>query len=166
MRIHTIVEPRRLAAAVFGLALAGGAGAAASQPADEAAARAALDRLRTGYEQAVAAGDTAALRDMVHPDAVMVPPGGPEWRALMAEAQGGSPFPAGVRMTIRPREVRLLSSEWAYEFGHTTITRPGDAERPAVDLRDTYLVIFRNTGDGWKVFREVASANAPPSPAP
>ncbi len=29
-------------------------------------------------------------------------------------------------------------------------------------LRDTYLILFRNTGDGWKAFREVASSSPPP----
>ncbi len=38
-----------------------------------------------------------------------------------------------------------------------------EARVTAQQLRDTYLVLFRNTGDGWKVYREVASAAPPPS---
>ena len=55
-----------------------------------------------------------------------------------------------------------MSEEWGYEFGTamTTYTPEGaDAER---QLRDTYLLLFRNTGSGWKVFREVASSCPPP----
>ena len=69
----------------------------------------------------------------------------------------------GARIKIRPIELVALSSEWAYEFGTstTTYTPPGATE--PVKLRDTYLILLRNTGDGWKAYREVASASPPPS---
>ena len=91
----------------------------------------------------------------------MVRPGGTDWDAMAASASG-APFPRGARIEIRPLEVVALSEEWAYEFGTalTTYTPEGAAE--ARQLRDTYLLLFRNTGNGWKAFREVASSSPPP----
>src|SRR5262245_54225566 len=128
---------------------------------DTAAVEADVDKLRAAYESAVAAGDASAMAPLLARDAVMVQPGAPDWNA-MAEAAGGAPFPPGARIAIKPLEVVALSAEWAYEFGTstTTYTPPGASE--PVELHDTYLVLFRNTGDGWKAYREVASASPPP----
>ena len=121
----------------------------------------AIDKLREDYEAAVASGSPGALRSLLAEGAVMVRPGGPDWDEMAASAPG-APFPPGARIAITPIEVVALSEEWAYEFGTavTTYTPLGkDEER---QLRDTYLLLFRNTGDGWKAFREVASSSPPP----
>jgi ketosteroid isomerase-like protein len=123
--------------------------------------RAAIDKLRADYEAAVASGSLDALLPLLSDAAVMVRPGGPDWDA-MASSASGTPFPPGARIAIMPIEVVAMSEEWGYEFGTaiTTYTPEGaDEER---QLRDTYLLLFRNTGGGWKVFREVASSCAPP----
>ena len=120
-----------------------------------------IDKLRSAYEAAVASGRIEAMLPLLAEGAVMVHPGAPDW-AAMAAAAAGAPFPAGARIEIRPMEIVALSDEWAYEFGTstTTYTPPGSNERAL--LRDTYLVLFRKTRDGWKAFREVASSSAPP----
>jgi hypothetical protein len=59
-------------------------------------------------------------------------------------------------------EVVALSDEWAYEFGTSTTTYKPQGSSDADQLRDTYLILFRNTGDGWKAYREVACSNSPP----
>ena len=120
-----------------------------------------IDRLRSAYEAAVASGDPRSLMPLLAEGAVMVRPGAPDWNA-MAVAAAGAPFPPGARIKIRPIEIVPLSSEWAYEFGTSiTIYTPSGASEP-VKLRDTYLILLRNTGDGWKAYREVASASPPP----
>ena len=124
--------------------------------------RADIDRLRAAYESAVAAGDVSAMVPLLAEGAVMVRPGAADWEA-MAAAAAGAPFPPGARIVIKPVEVVPLSAEWAYEFGTSTTTyMPPGATEP-VKLRDTYLILLRNTGDGWKAYREVASASPPPS---
>jgi ketosteroid isomerase-like protein len=123
--------------------------------------KAAIDKLRAEYEAAVASGSADAVTPLLADGAVMVRPGGPDWDAMAASA-AGAPFPAGARIAITPIEVVAMSEEWAYEFGTaiTTYTPPGtDEER---QLRDTYLLLLRNTGSGWKAFREVASSGPPP----
>jgi ketosteroid isomerase-like protein len=129
--------------------------------AEKAAISTEIDKLRSAYEAAVASGDPARLRPLLADGAVMVHPGAPDWNA-MAEAARGAPFPAGATIAITPMEVVALNREWAYEFGTSVTTyTPAGADTPQ-QLRDTYLVVFRNTSDGWKAYREVASAAAPP----
>jgi ketosteroid isomerase-like protein len=129
---------------------------------DPSAIRAEIDQLRSEYEAAVAKGAPDAIAALLADGAVMVRPGAPDWDA-MAAAASGAPFPPGAKITITPIEVVALSKEWAYEFGTSVTTyTPDDADK-AQRLRDTYLILFRNTGDGWKAYREVASSAPPPS---
>jgi ketosteroid isomerase-like protein len=123
--------------------------------------RAEIDRLRSQYEAAVARGDTVAMGALLADGAVFVRPGGPDWDAMAAVASG-APFPPGARIRITPIEVVVLSTEWAYEFGTSVTTYTPDGADQARQLRDTYLILLRNTGDGWKAYREVASSAAPP----
>lgn len=120
-----------------------------------------IDELRAAYESAVAQGEPSALTPLLAQDAVMVRPGGADWDA-MAEAAAGAPFPRGARIDIEPIEVVALSHEWAYEFGTSTVTYTPAGATDSRQLHDTYLILFRNTGDGWKAYREVASSVAPP----
>ena len=92
----------------------------------------------------------------------MVRPGGPDWDA-MAAAASGAPFPPGAKIAITPIEVVALSKEWAYEFGTATTTYIPEGSDNEVELHDTYLILFRNTGKGWQAYREVASSAPPPS---
>jgi ketosteroid isomerase-like protein len=129
---------------------------------DPSAIRAEIDQLRSEYETAVAKGAPDAIAALLADGAVMVRPGAPDWEA-MAAAASGAPFPPGAKIAITPIEVVALSKEWAYEFGTSVTTYTPDGADKAQQLRDTYLILFRNTGDGWKAYREVASSAPPPS---
>jgi ketosteroid isomerase-like protein len=124
--------------------------------------RAEIDKLRAQYEAAVATGTPSAITPLLADGAVMVRPGGPDWDA-MAAAASGAPFPPGAKIAITPIDVVALSEEWAYEFGTAITTYTPEGEDEERQLRDTYLLLFRNTGSGWKAFREVASSSPPPS---
>ena len=128
---------------------------------DPSAFRAEIDGLRSEYGAAVAKGTPDAMAPLLADGAVMVRPGGPDWDAMAAAS--GAPFPPGARITITPIEVVALSSEWGYEFGTAVTTYTPDGAGKEQQLRDTYLILFRNTGDGWKAYREVASSAPPPS---
>ena len=129
---------------------------------DPSAIRAEIDKLRSDYETAVASGDSNALTPLLADGAVMVRPGGPDWDALAAAA-AGAPFPPGAKIAITPIEVVALSKEWAYEFGSATTTYVPEGSDKELELHDTYLILFRNTGKGWQADREVASSAPPPS---
>ena len=131
---------------------------------DTVAVRAAIDTLRSAYEETVASGNFEKMGAMLAQGAVMVPPGGPQWDSLFAASE--RPFPPGATIDITPIEVRVLSQEWAFEFGNSTVKYKPKGAEEARSLKDTYLVVFRNTGDGWKLYREVASSNLPPQVRP
>jgi hypothetical protein len=88
-----------------------------------------------------------AGRHKLAESAVMVPPGGPEWDSMFAAASG-APFPPGATIDITPIEVVALSNEWAYEFGTSITTYTPEDAKESRQLRDTYLILLRNTGEG------------------
>jgi ketosteroid isomerase-like protein len=130
--------------------------------AEQASIRAEIDELRTAYEAAVASGNLDAMKPLLADAAVMVHPGAPDWDAMAAAAKG-APFPPGATIAIKPIEVVAIDRQWAYEFGTSITTYTPEGAQAPQQLRDTYLILFRNTGDGWKAYREVASAAPPPT---
>ncbi|NBB72305.1 MAG: DUF4440 domain-containing protein, partial [Bacteroidetes bacterium] len=130
---------------------------------DTTAVIAQFDSLRGAYEQAVAAGDFEKMGTMLTNGAVMVQPGDPEWDTMRAASKG--PFPPGATIDITPKEVRVLSRNWAYDFGTATVEYTPEGEEEPRSLHDTYLLILRKTPDGWKAHREVARSFVPPSVA-
>lgn len=157
-------KPRRILVAIASFAALGGCQGRVTDEltaAERASIESEIDKLRSAYETAVASGNPATMGPLLADGAVMVRPGAPDWDAMAAAAKG-APYPPGAKITITPREFVALNREWAYEFG-TSITTytPEGADTPQ-QLRDTYLIVFRNTGDGWKAYREVASAAPPP----
>jgi ketosteroid isomerase-like protein len=160
--------PERIYPALVAIIVVAGFAACQGDPSDQQAAveptafRAAIDKLRSEYETAVAAGDAHAMSALLADGAVMVRPGGPDWDA-MAAAASGAPFPPGAKIAISPIEVVALSKEWAYEFGTATTTYTPEGSDKELELRDTYLILFRNTSKGWQAYREVASSSPPPS---
>ncbi len=128
---------------------------------DRDAAMAEIDTLRTQFEKAVSDYDMAALGGLVSPQAVLLQPGSADWKAMQALANG-APFPMGAEIHITPFETVIINAEWAYERGASNVTYPDPETGDEIVLRDAYLLIFRNKGDGWRVHREVASASEPP----
>ncbi|PQA85593.1 nuclear transport factor 2 family protein [Hyphococcus luteus] len=140
--------------------------ACAEQPAtepsvDHEAAIAEIDALRSGFERAVAEGDMAALGALVTPEAIMLQPGSADWKAMQALA-AGAPFPPGAEIRITPFETKIVNATWAFERGASLVAYADPASGDEIVLRDAYLLIFRNDGEGWRLHREVASASEPP----
>lgn len=135
------------------------------QPADVAAVDtsafiATIDSMRALYEQSVAAGDLETMGGMFAEGAVMVGAGGAaraQWDSLHQSIPSGR-----VTLDMTPIETVFLSEEWAYFFGTSTATyTPEGATQPRT-LRNTHLLLFRNTGGGWKIYRLVATSAPPP----
>ena len=130
-------------------------------PSEQAAIKAEIDALRARFEAAVASGVPEQMIPLLADGAIMVQPGAPDWNAMAAAAKG-APFAPGARIAITPIEVVALNRGWAYEFGASITTYTPEGTNSVQQLRDTYLILLRNTGDGWKAYREVASAAPPP----
>lgn len=123
---------------------------------DTTAILSAIDSLRSNYQTAVNNGNYEKLSGLVTKDAKMVQPGTSEWDAMRKAAEG--PFPKGATIDIRPMETHVMSKDWAYDMGSSTISYTPEGADDSKTLTDTYLVILKRTDDGWKVHREVASA--------
>lgn len=161
-------------AAVFGVALLGIS--ACMQAEVEVEAEPEIDReaiiaevyeLRDSFEEFIATLDMEMAGPMLAEGAIMVPPAGNGWSDMLAAAAAiGAPYAPGMTAEITPIETVVINEEWVYDFGTSVFTwTPEGADEPVV-LEDTYLILLRNQGDGWKVWREVASANLPPEMPP
>lgn len=157
-----------------GLALLLSAGLLACQPADEAAdgedgkakserpaASAAIDSTRAAFEQAVADRDFETQAGIYTSDAILsvtgsgVTQGRDSIRALLERTT-----PPGATLEIRPLESRSLGEDWRYELGTSVLTFTPEGADGEQSVESTYMVLLRQTPDGWKVHREVLSANA------
>lgn len=168
MKIHDSVPT--LAFAALALVLAGTACEPQARQATEEAAAvdtaailAAIDSVRGHYEEAFNAGDLERAASIVHPDMIYSPPGHPPIRgrdSVMAYERRSTPPEATIR--IEPMETRVVSDEWVYEYGISTVTFTPEGADEEQSVETTYLVILRNTGDGWQTYRESLSSNGPP----
>lgn len=145
-----------------GLAACQPSGEPSSQRAtvDTAAVLASIDSMRALYEKSAAERDFKTLASMRADGAITVGPGGPKWNSFMAASE--KLLPPGTQLDIKPIEAGVLSKEWAYDFGVTTVTYTPDGASEPRTLHTTSLLLFRKTKDGWKMYREVASPALPP----
>lgn len=127
---------------------------------DTAAVIAVIDSMRALYEQTVAESDFETMGSLLADGVVAVGPGGPQWDSLRAASE--NPWPPGATLEITPIETVVMSEEWAYDFGTSTATYTPEGASDPRTLRDTYLLLLRNTEDGWKIYREVSSPDLPP----
>lgn len=130
---------------------------------DTTAIKSTLDSMRSLWETAYAAGDFEMIASIVHEEMKYAPPGrSPIQGRDSVMAYLKRTRPPGATSNIELIEMRILSGEWAYEFGTGTVasTRQGTEEPQSFEYN--YLAIFRKTADGWKIYREVISPNKPP----
>lgn len=147
-----------LTSLIFGFGVA----SAQVSAAFEEEAKAAIEEMRLIFEANAGAADPSPLFPMLRPDTTMVSPGGEVWDRIRSDAEGqGRPFPLGFEIAITPRETVIMSEEWAYDFGTSKVTYTPEGEEP-LEAQNTYLLLFRNDGEGWKLYREAASLRAPP----
>jgi ketosteroid isomerase-like protein len=127
---------------------------------DTAEVLAAVDSMRALFEKSANARDFNRLRGMMANGTIVVGPGGPEWNSLSEASEG--PWPPGAQFNIESIEDGVLGTEWAYDFGVTTVTYTPEGASEPQTLRHTGLVLFHKTEGGWKLYREVASPALPP----
>lgn len=165
------MNPRVSTLAIAGTALLLGAVACQPQTAeqeqaaatvDTAAIRAAVDSLRAGFEDAFNAGEYETAASFIHPEMIYSPPGSPPIQGRDSViAHDRRAFPAGATIEIAPMDTRILGDEWVYEYGTSTVTFTPEGADQERSIESTYLVIIRNTDDGWQIFRESLSSNGP-----
>lgn len=129
---------------------------------DEAEAGAALKELADTIKFAYATGDADLYASAFAEDAVISMPGiSPVYGiAAIKELFKNRPqLPPGATFQVEPSEIEVLSAEWAYAFGTDTVRVPSVDGGEESKETMTFMVLIRNTPDGWKTYREVLSAN-------
>ncbi|WP_234571782.1 YybH family protein [Rhodohalobacter sp. 614A] len=121
---------------------------------DREAVIADINEMRNNFMQAVKTRDMATLGSMMTEGTIMVLPASEGWMDMKAQAQGPLPYDS---LSITPNEIEVINNEWAFEMGSTVSYYTPEGQSEPVELPDTYIMIFRNQGDGWKLYREVAS---------
>lgn len=133
---------------------------------DTAAIRASLDSLGKVVSRANRSGNAELYASTWAMDGAMSGAGTPLIQgrdSIVAAFKRRPPLPPGAEMTIHPIEMRVLNEEWAYAFGVDSLTyTPENAAEPVTET-SSFLVLIRKTPEGWKTYREVLSANQPPS---
>nr|WP_321511525.1 DUF4440 domain-containing protein [uncultured Hyphomonas sp.] len=154
-----------LSAALATLGMVSFTACASLQPApapqqSEQEARGEVDATRARFMAAMAASDFAALAEIVDPDAVMIGAGSAGHLEMYAAA--GEGLAPEYRIEISPQEFVMMDQEWTFERGTTIQSWQPEGTEERVEVRNSYLLILRNSDGQWKPYREVASALPPP----
>jgi len=126
------------------------------------AIRATIDSLHDELRGALEEGDFETVAGLYADDAVYLP-------AMANPVHGKRAILRNLRdrvsgmaaLEFRDREVRVLSPEWATEHGTVVVRGTEGSVGPATGL--SYSLLYRKTGDGWTITRDVRSAHAAPS---
>lgn len=125
-----------------------------------------IKKANARFEQAFAAGDTAAIAQMYTEQAAVLPPesemvqGRDAIRAFWQAA-----IDSGLRnLTLSAVRVDELGDQAAREIGRFTLDAPGkDGKATPVDGK--YVVLWRKTGEDWKIDTDIWNTSTPASPA-
>lgn len=129
------------------------------------AIRAGIDSINSALTEALVSADYESVLDFYAEDAVYFPAMGPPVRgkqALSDHLEDVTPDMSDV--TIKSREVTVLSPEWATEHGTAVFRLEEEGAGSTTEL--SYALLFHKTESGWKIKRDVGSATRPPSGSP
>lgn len=143
---------------------------AACQPADQqddqqaaavdtAAIMATFDDLRSEFEEAFSAGEAATMASQFTQDAIYAQPGAPPvtGRSEIRSSLEEEGPPEGATVSIQPTRTQVISADWAYEMGVSTVSFTPEGADQAQETSNTYLVVLHRTDDGWKLAAEALS---------
>ncbi|WP_421873364.1 hypothetical protein [Marinoscillum sp.] len=125
---------------------------------DKEKAIAQIDSLRDLYMRAVKEQNRSLLKGLASPEAVTMYPASSDWLQMKREATKAFSYDS---LQIVPLEIQIINNEWAYELGYSNCFFTPKDSSSARMIHDTYLLIFRNTGNGFQMYRELASGNMP-----
>jgi len=138
------------------------AATAAPPTVDAAAVRQAIEQANANFVAAVKQGDSTGLVANYADDAVMMMGGMP---ALRGRSEIGSKV-VGMFKSLKGGDAKLVTSQvdvagdYAIETGAYELTPPGS--KPVTE-KGKYVTVWKKQPDGsWKIYRDIANADAPP----
>lgn len=141
----------------------GGEAGQTAEAVDTASAMAALDSVRSAFVEAYSDGEFSRVSPFVHPEIIYSPAGSPPIRgrdSVIAHDQRN--VPSGATFELEPIDTHVVNDEWAFEIGTSTVTFTPQGADEETSMQSSYLVVLRNTGDGWQLYREVGGSDQPP----
>lgn len=171
MRQDTVIRPRALLPLLalpllFGCQPPEKAGTGEGAALDTAAVTAAIDTLRQEFLEAYNAANADALAALYTDDAVFLPADSPpvdgrdSIRAFFRRE-----LAAGPTLEVDPHEVVPLSPSWTSSGGIYRVTVTPEGTDEPVNVRGSYLLLFHETAEGWKLYRHAGTYDSvPPTP--
>jgi len=154
---------QRLATVVAMVALAG-AGVFAQKPA--AGDEAAIGKVRTAFQNAVLASDTAGLAKLFAADGIEMPPNAPEAKGRAAIEAYHTTFGKQMMihgMTITSAETHVTGDR-AYDVGTYTQQIMPIATGGIVNDRGKYIVLLKKVGGAWEITHAIYNSDLPVAP--
>lgn len=171
MRDLQPVPSGAILAALFALPLLSGCQPAEQGPQQEAgldtaAVTSAVDSLRQSFLDAHNAGEAGRVASLYTQDAVLLPTDRPPVDGRDSiQAFFARELAAGPTLEVEPHEVKPLSPRWTSSGGTYRVTVSPEGTQDTTTVRGSYLILFRQTADGWKLFRHAATFDSlPPAP--
>jgi uncharacterized protein (TIGR02246 family) len=121
-----------------------------------------IDTLAAKMGEAHAKKDAALFGSTWMQDGIMSLPGAPMAvgkDAIVNAFKNQPALPPGADFKINPLEIKVINEDWAYVFGVDSLTMTPLGYTVPQKQTFTFLVLLRNSPDGWKNYREVLSAN-------
>lgn len=119
--------------------------------------RSAIEQIDSAYEQALQAGDPAAIVALHADEAVVLPDQAPALRGKAAiEAEFATRYAESAPVTLSTEEIVVSESgDLAYVIGSSSDP----------DESGKYLTVLRKTADGWKIVADMWNQDQPPTGA-
>lgn len=135
------------------------------EPVDTAAVKSALDSTRQTFVAAYEAGDAEKIASLwTEEDRQAIPMAPPVRGRDTIEALSKRWFesnPATREATVDTvRDVRVLSKDWAYAYTTWTFQVTPEAADQTQTTTATFVMLYRQTPEGWKTHLEVGSPHS------
>ena len=125
--------------------------------------RKAITEANTEFGKKIRNGDAAGLAALYTEDAVLLPPNSEKvyGRKRVKEFWGGAISQLGLKDAILRTEELFGSGDFFTEIGSYTLKIQPAGQKPIED-EGKYVVIWKQTADGWKLHRDIWNSNMPP----
>jgi len=126
--------------------------------------RTAIEKANVRFVEEVRKGNASGLSLLYTEDAVLLPPNSDKvlGRKATEKFWGGAISQLGLKDAVLKTEELTGSGDTYTEVGSYTLKLQAKGQKPVED-KGKYVVIWKQTPDGWKLHRDIWNSNLPPS---